>query len=255
MRAALDAREFAIYLQPKLDLRTDAVVGAEALVRWIDPVRGLVPPSDFIPLFERNGFVVDLDLCVFEQVCALLRAWIDGGRRPVVLSVNMSRAHLADPCFLGRYEEIRRRHDVPASLIEIELTETLVFEDPVGLGRVIDELHAAGYSCSMDDFGSGYSSLNVLKDIDVDVLKLDRVFFDAVDADTGRGAAIVDIVIELARRLRMRTVAEGVETREQAAFLKRAGCDMIQGYLFSRPVPPVEFERLAFGDSFGNGEK
>ena len=107
----------------------------------------------------------------------------------------------------------------------------------------------------MDDFGSGYSSLNVLKDIDVDVLKLDRVFFDAVDADTGRGAAIVDIVIELARRLRMRTVAEGVETREQAAFLKRAGCDMIQGYLFSRPVPPVEFERLAFGDSFGNGEK
>ena len=255
MRAALDAGEFAIYLQPKLDLRTDAVVGAEALVRWIDPVRGLVPPSDFIPLFERNGFVVDLDLCVFEQVCALLRAWIDGGRRPVVLSVNMSRAHLVDPCFLGRYEEIRRRHDVPASLIEIELTETLVFEDPVGLGRVIDELHAAGYSCSMDDFGSGYSSLNVLKDIDVDVLKLDRVFFDAVDADTGRGAAIVDIVIELARRLRMRTVAEGVETREQAAFLKRAGCDMIQGYLFSRPVPPVEFERLAFGDSFGNGEK
>ncbi len=254
MRVALDAGEFVIFLQPKLELRTNAIVGAEALVRWADPVRGLVPPNDFIPLFERNGFVVDLDLNVFEQVCALLRAWADAGLQPVPLSVNLSRAHLADPSFVERYEEIRRRYEVPAPLIEIELTETLVFEDPERLARVIDALHAAGYRCSLDDFGSGYSSLNVLKDIDVDTLKLDGVFFDAPDFSQGRGADIIDIVIELSRRLGMRTVAEGVETEEQAAFLKRAGCDMIQGYLFSRPIPPAAFERLVFGQGCQGGD-
>lgn len=253
MRVALDAGEFVIYLQPKLDLRSNTVAGAEALVRWMDPVKGIVPPNDFIPLFERNGFVVDLDLQVFEQACALLRAWSDAGLEPIPLSVNFSRAHLSDPRFFDRYEEIRQRYDVPASLIEIELTETLVFEDPEKLARVIDEFHEAGYRCSMDDFGSGYSSLNVLKDIDVDTLKLDGVFFNAPNFAQGRGAAIIGIVLELSRRLGMRTVAEGVETEEQAAFLRRSGCDMIQGYLFSRPIPTDEFERLVFGSSLREG--
>lgn len=247
MREALDAGEFVVYLQPKLDLRSGRVDDAEALVRWQDPARGLVPPNDFIPLFDRNGFVVDLDLHVFEQVCKLQRAWADAGMRPITVSVNLSRMHLRDSRFLDRFETIRAAHGVPAAFIEFELTETLVFEDPQLLSSVIDRIHQAGYSCSMDDFGSGYSSLNVLKNLKVDVLKLDRAFFEGFEADDGRGAAIVAVVIELAKRLDMKTVAEGVETEGQRRFLADAGCDMIQGFLFSRPVPPVEFERLAFG--------
>ena len=249
MREALGAGEFVVHLQPKLDLRSGKVGGAEALVRWQDPSKGLVPPNDFIPLFERNGFVVDLDLHVFEQVCGLQRAWADAGMRPIPVSVNLSRMHLRDPRFLDRFEAIRIAHGVPAALIEFELTETLVFEDPQMLSGVIDRIHQAGYTCSMDDFGSGYSSLNVLKNLEVDVLKLDRVFFDASEAGDARATDIIAVVIELAKRLGMKTVAEGVETEAQRRFLAEEGCDMIQGFLFSRPVPPDEFEHRAFGRS------
>lgn len=249
MRAALEAGEFIVYLQPKLDLRRGVIAGAEALVRWRDPERGLVPPNDFIPLFERNGFIVELDLYVFEQVCLLLHDWLVARRRPVPVSVNLSRVHLRDPHFLNRFEEVRHRCGVPASLIEFELTETLVFDNPQLLTHVIDAIHRAGYTCSLDDFGSGYSSLNVLKNLEVDTLKLDRVFFDdaGVDEDGGRGADIVSVVIDLARRLNMKTVAEGVETDEQRRFLEEAGCDLLQGFLFAKPLPPDAFERLAFG--------
>lgn len=253
MREALDGGEFEVYLQPKFDLRKNKFAGAEALVRWNDPTKGLVPPNDFIPLFEKNGFVVDLDLYVFEQVCLLLRAWQAAGVQPVPVSVNMSRAHLDNLRFLDRYEEIRARLGVPASLIEIELTETLVFEDPETLAEVINGIHQAGYSCSMDDFGSGYSSLNVLKTLAVDTLKLDRAFFDGPDFASTRGADVVELVIELARRLHMKTVAEGVETQEQAEFLKKAGCDSIQGYLFSRPLPVRDFEQLVFDGAISAG--
>lgn len=248
MRGALEAGEFIIYLQPKLDLRSNKVVGAEALVRWDDPQRGLVPPDEFIALFEKNGFIVDLDLHVFERTCALLRSWIDAGLTPIPISVNLSRVHLADEHFLERYERVRKSFGVPASLLEFELTETLVFENPDLLSQVIDHIHACGYLCSMDDFGSGYSSLNVLKGLEVDTLKLDRAFFGDLHLEGGRSADVIDMVIALARRLNMLTVAEGVETDAQAAFLSNAGCDMIQGYLFSRPVPPAEFEKIAFGE-------
>ena len=167
----------------------------------------------------------------------------------MAVSVNLSRMHLREPRFFDRFEAIRAAYDVPASLLEFELTETLVFEDPQLLSSVIGRIHEAGYACSMDDFGSGYSSLNVLKSLEVDVLKLDRMFFDAPDAGDTRAADIIAIVIELAKRLDMKTVAEGVETDEQCRFLAEAGCDMIQGFLFSPPVPPDEFERMAFGGS------
>lgn len=255
MSEALDNGEFVVYLQPKLHLRDKAIAGAEALIRWDDPAKGLIPPDSFIPLFEKNGFIVNLDLYVFEQVCRILRRWQDEGRRPMPISVNFSRVHLYDPCFLDRFECIRKAHEVQASLIELELTETVVFENPKLLGDVIDQLHKAGYSCSMDDFGSGYSSLNVLKNLAVDVLKLDRVFFDAFDDESACSKDIIDIILAFARRLHMRTVAEGVETPEQAAYLEQAGCDMIQGYLFSRPVPIEDFEKLAFAAGTAEAEK
>lgn len=246
MHDALGRDEFVVYLQPKQSLKKAAIAGAEALVRWRAP-EGLIPPNDFIPLFEQNGFIVDLDLHVFEKVCAMLRKWLDNGVTPVPVSVNMSRAHLADPQFLERYEAIRRAYDVPAELLEIELTESLVFENPHLLVQFIERIRAHGYHCSIDDFGSGYSSLNLLKDMNVNVLKLDRVFFASQEADNARERTVIVSVIDLAKKLSMGTVAEGVETPRQVEFLQQADCDMVQGYVFSRPVPLAEFEQMAFG--------
>lgn len=246
MHDALGRDEFVVYLQPKQSLKKAAIGGAEALVRWRAP-EGLIPPNDFIPLFEQNGFIVDLDLHVFEKVCAMLRKWLDNGLTPVPVSVNMSRAHLADPQFLERYETIRRAYDVPPELLEIELTESLVFENPHLLVQFIERIRAHGYHCSIDDFGSGYSSLNLLKDMNVNVLKLDRVFFASREADNARERTVIVSVIDLAKKLSMGTVAEGVETTRQVEFLQQADCDMVQGYVFSRPVPLAEFEQMAFG--------
>lgn len=246
MHDALGRDEFVVYLQPKQSLKKAAIGGAEALVRWRAP-EGLIPPNDFIPLFEQNGFIVDLDLHVFEKVCAMLRKWLDNGVTPVPVSVNMSRVHLADPQFLERYETIRRAYDVPPELLEIELTESLVFENPHLLVQFIERIRAHGYHCSIDDFGSGYSSLNLLKDMNVNVLKLDRVFFASQEADNARERTVIVSVIDLAKKLSMGTVAEGVETTRQVEFLQQAGCDMVQGYVFSRPVPLAEFEQMAFG--------
>ena len=247
MRDALEKEQFVVYLQPKQSLRDGTIAGAEALVRWLDPERGLIPPNDFIPLFEKNMFIVKLDLYVFERVCALLRKWIGHGEKPVPVSVNMSRAHLLDRDFLKRYEDIRQRYNIPAELLEIELTETLVFENPDVLMQIIDTFHRGGYHCSMDDFGSGYSSLNVLKDIDIDSIKLDKAFFGSEEMDNPRERDVVTSVLELAAKLKMTTVAEGVETDAQKDFLKGTTCDLLQGYIFSRPVPPGEFERMTFG--------
>ena len=247
MHGALERGEFVAYFQPKQRLADGSIGGAEALVRWIDPVRGLVPPDDFVPYFERNGFIINVDLCVFEQVCALLASWIEQGRQPVPISVNMSRAHLREQDFLTPYEQIRARYGVPASLIEFELTETLVFGDPETFMGVIDLLHARGYRCSLDDFGSGYSSLNVLKDVDIDTMKLDRAFFSAGDDAGQREWDVVESVVDLAKKLDLGTVAEGVEEPGQAARLRAINCDMLQGYVFSRPVPVAEFEQMLFG--------
>ncbi|QCT72669.1 putative bifunctional diguanylate cyclase/phosphodiesterase [Eubacterium maltosivorans] len=247
MQDALLNGEFVVYLQPKLSLKDDAIAGAEALVRWQDPERGLIPPDEFIPFFEKNRFIVEVDLYVFEQVCILLRGWLDRGVKPVPISVNMSRAHLADADFLDAYEAIRSEYSVPPELLEIELTETLVFTNPEMLFQVIDQIHRRGYRCSMDDFGSGYSSLNLLKDLQMDTLKLDRAFFTSQNADNPRERDVVTSVIDMAEKLSMSTVAEGVESQKQVEFLRQSSCDMVQGYVFSRPVPIPDFETLAFG--------
>lgn len=248
MRGALDRGEFVAYFQPKQRLSDGAIGGAEALVRWIDPARGLVPPDQFVPFFERNGFIVEVDLCVFEQVCALIASWIERGIEPVPISVNMSRAHLREQDFIASYERIRERYGVPASLVELELTETLVFGDPGMFVSIIDDIHAHGYRCSLDDFGSGYSSLNMLKDIDIDTMKLDRAFFLAGDKTTRREWDVVESVLDLAKRLDLETVAEGVEEPGQVDRLRAMDCDLLQGYVFSRPVPVAEFEKMLIGE-------
>ena len=247
MRPALHAHEFQVYLQPKLSLTSHTVEGAEALVRWNDPVRGLIPPDNFIPLFERNGFILQLDLYMLEAVCALVRRWLDQGRRVSPISINVSRLHFSTPHFVAGYAEVCRRHGVPTSLIELEVTETMVFEYPEPFARTVEQMHRHGFTCSMDDFGSGYSSLNTLKDIHVDVLKLDRAFFGSERMDDPRERDVISSVVDLAKKLNMKTVAEGVETHQQQRFLEGTGCDLLQGYVFSRPVPVADYERLVYG--------
>lgn len=245
MRAALTEGQFEVFLQPKVSLRDDAVVGAEALARWRDPERGLIQPGAFIPVFEKNGFVIQLDAYVFESVCRLLRGWIDRGLTPVPISVNVSRAHFAQPDFVDRYADICARYAVPPALIEIEVTETIVYEDPEAFARIVARIHERGFACSMDDFGSGYSSLNVLKGLDVDTLKIDRAFFASPGMDDPRERNVVQTVVELAKKLNMAALAEGVETERQRAFLRQTDCDLVQGYVCARPMPAAQFERMA----------
>lgn len=242
MEKALKEEEFVVYLQPKVSLKTGHVIGSEALVRWDSPTDGMILPNDFIPLFEKNDFIIKLDLYVFEKVCQTLKEWIDSGKEALPISVNLSRNHLRYNNFLKEYKYIQERYDIPSHLIEIELTETVVFENLELLKNVIDEIHEFGYLCSMDDFGSGYSSLNVLKEIPVDILKLDKVFFEY--EDDKKAEYIIESVIDLANHLGMETIAEGVETIPQVELLKALKCDIVQGYVFSKPLPISSFEEL-----------
>ena len=244
MEQALANNEFVVYLQPKVDLKANETIGAEALVRWNSPEHGLIPPGDFIPLFEKNGFITQLDLYVFENVCKLQRKWIDRGLTPLPVSVNLSRNHLKIPDFLEPFTALQQQYRIPPQLLEIELTETMVFENLQFLKQVITRMHQIGFKCSMDDFGSGYSSLAVLKEVPVDILKLDRAFFSSENDE--RGNNVVESVICLAKKLGMQTVAEGVETPRQIDFLKAAACDIGQGFIFSRPIDIESFEKEFF---------
>lgn len=251
MRKALANGEFVPYLQPKYELKKETVAGAEALVRWIDPDEGMIFPGEFIPLFEKNGFVVELDLYMFEQVCKMVSEWQKQGKRIVPVSVNLSRSHFDVPNFFQDYVDILQKYPVPEKAIEIELTESLFYNDLSSLNVLVSTIHEHGLSCSIDDFGSGYSSLNMLKDVKVDALKLDRVFFEN-GVDDKRGKNVVESVIKLAQALDLHTISEGIEERGQVDFLKSMDCDLIQGYVFAKPMPVPDFERLVFGKAVSN---
>ncbi|MEG1396884.1 MAG: EAL domain-containing protein, partial [Oscillospiraceae bacterium] len=246
MAEALKNHDFEVYFQPKYRTDSETIGGAEALVRWNSATEGMIYPDEFISIFEKNGSITRIDLWVFEQVCKTLRVWLDAGYKPMRISVNCSRVHLKMPDFLEKYRTIAEQYAVPPELLEIELTENVVFEDVVHLTKIIEDIHALGFSCSMDDFGSGYSSLNLIQDIPVDVLKLDKIFFRMGTDDLSRTESVVGSIITMARALSMETVAEGVEERAQVDMLKKLGCDYIQGYYFAKPMPIGDFEKLAF---------
>lgn len=245
MHKALEQGHFVPFLQPKYELEGETIAGAEALVRWCDPEEGLIYPNEFIPLFEKNGFIVELDLFMFEEVCRMVERWYHEGRRVIPVSVNLSRSHFEVPNFFDYYEYVLKKYDLPPKSIEIELTESLFYNDMESLSNLVARIHNVGLSCSIDDFGSGYSSLNMLKDVRVDALKLDRVFFSSED-NTERGKEVIQSVIQLAQALDLHTISEGVEEREQVEFLRKMNCDLIQGYVFAKPMPVPEFEKLAF---------
>lgn len=246
MEAALEAGEFFPLIQPKFSTDGTRVLGGEALVRWNRPGKGIVSPAEFIPLFEQNGFIVRLDEFMFEAVCRSLRERLDAGLPVVPVSVNVSRLHLHRSSFVPTYLRIKQKYNIPDELTELELTESMVLEDLQNAVYVIDELREAGFGCSIDDFGSGQSSLNALKELPADVLKLDRAFLLEHDHSI-KEEVVVRTVIDMARKLDMRTVMEGVETHEQLEFIKTTSCDMIQGFVFSRPVPVEDFYHLLDG--------
>lgn len=247
MEDAINNNEFQVYLQPKYRVQEETIGGAEALTRWVSKAEGMIYPDEFIPLFEKNGFIIRLDVWVFEEVCKTLRMWLDEGKKPVKISVNCSRVHLRDPDFMKPYKKLSEKYNIPYGLLEIELTESVVMDDTENLSKIIGQIHDAGFGCSMDDFGSGYSSLNLIQSIPVDTLKLDKIFFKSKDED--RVQSVVGGITTMAIALNMETVAEGVEYREQVEMLKRIGCNYIQGYVFAKPMPIPDFEKLLFGTS------
>lgn len=245
MHSALINNQFVMYLQPKYDMKTLKIAGSEALVRWIHPTKGFIPPGDFIPLFEKNGFVLNVDRYMWDLACKTIRSWIDRGFEPVPISVNVSRLHLSNEFFIENLKDLIEKYQIPTALLELELTETASFEDFDKFKDIVDELKKQGFSIAMDDFGSGYSSLNMLRQISCDILKLDRGFINDTTTDD-RGKIVVQHVLSMAKNLSLKTVAEGIETVEQAQFLTDSDCDIAQGFLYARPMPLEEFEKLAF---------
>lgn len=240
MERALENHEFVMYLQPKYSISRGEMIGAEALVRWNDPERGLIPPMEFIPLFEKNGFVVRMDHYIWEEACRAIRGWMDAGVEPLPISVNMSRRHLKNTDFIDVLNELVLKYRIPKSCLEIEITETV---DESNKDEGVRLLKENGYTLLMDDFGSGYSSLNMLKDTQFDVLKIDRGFLQNF-MSSGRGQEIVRYTIGMTKAIGLDLIAEGVETREQEAFLSDCGCDIAQGFYYAKPMPLEEFDKL-----------
>ena len=241
MQNALSRGEFKPYLQPKFDIFKDQIVGAEILVRWEKPDGTKVFPSDFIPIFEQNGFIEKLDFYMLERLCEEIRKYKDSGKYKIVpISINQSRVLLNNPEYLTSVERIMKRYDTSIEDIQVEITESVFFNDRDKMISVIDQLKEMGLVLCMDDFGSGYSSLNLLKDVPFDILKIDKDFFS--EADTSKDTMIImQKIVEMARALGIKVVCEGVETQEQIDMLKEIGCRMVQGYYYSKPIPFAEF--------------
>ncbi len=240
---SLKNHDFYAYLQPKVSAGKEKCCEAEALVRWIHPREGMIYPSDFIPVLERNGKICSLDLYIFEEICRLIQSWISQGKPVTRISVNLSRFHIrnAGSDIWKKYQEIKERYQIPDGVLEIELTETALLESHQFefVKQVLDGFRRIGMSVALDDFGFAYSSLSLLKNLEVDTLKLDRTFFLN---ESERSRSIVRNVIGLAHSLHMNVVAEGIETMEQVDALRRIDCDFIQGYVYSRPISADEFE-------------
>lgn len=239
MNKALEEGQFIMYLQPKYSISSNRIVGAEALARWRHPEKGLISPGCFIPVFEENGFVIRLDQYIWEEACKTIRQWIDEGRTPLPVSVNVSRRHLRNGSFVDVLDALVEKYQIPKKYLEIEITETI---DESQSAEQIQRLGERGYKLLMDDFGSGYSSLNMLKDTPFDVIKIDRGFLQDF-MGSGRGQEIVRYTIQMTHAIGLDLVAEGVETKDQAEFLSDCGCDIAQGFYYAKPMPLEDFNK------------
>ncbi|MEA4813793.1 MAG: EAL domain-containing protein [Oscillospiraceae bacterium] len=246
MHNALETGQFQVYLQPKYNLKTEKPYGAEALIRWQHPEFGLLLPGMFIPIFERNGFIGKIDYYMWEKICAMLRKWLDEGLEPAPISVNVSRVNMYNPNLVSLISNLVKKYNIPPRLLNLELTESAYMDNPDIMGKTVLALQKAGFTVMMDDFGSGYSSLNTLKDIPINVLKIDMQFLSG-NAEAGRKECIMAAVVHMASWLGIPVIMEGVETSRQVSFLKSIGCGYVQGYYFAKPMPVPEYEALVSG--------
>lgn len=240
---AIENEEFVVYFQPKVELKEKKIRNAEALVRWKNSLGKLIPPGLFIPILEKDLLISVLDQYVFEKTCQWLKKQMKECKRILPVSVNVSKMQFYSLDFIEVYSKLKKKYGVPNNIVIIEFTESAIFNDIKRVKEIIDELHINGFLCSIDDFGNGYSSLNALKDMKVDSLKIDSLFFNESE-NKRREEIIIKGIITLAKELNMKTVAEGIEKQEQVDFLREAGCDLIQGYIFYRPMPIEDFEKL-----------
>ena len=243
MLKSLENEEFLVYFQPKVDLQTGLATQAEALVRWQTDEGLIIPPDKFIPIFEKKYLISSLDQYVFKKVCAFIRRRLDAGLPVNTISVNVSRLQFYNSDFVKTYEDIKNKFRIPDHLLEIEITESIAFDNVTFLEKTVSELKSKGFLISIDDFGTGFSSLSLLKNIPIDVLKIDQSFFrESIHKE--KDNIVIKGIIDLVNKLSIRTVAEGIETAEQVAFLKSVNCNMIQGYFFYRPLPEDKFEAI-----------
>ena len=240
MEAAIKNKEFQVFIQPKWDIVHDRIYGGEALVRWIKADGTRIFPDEFIPVFEKNGFVEKLDLYMLEEVCKRLRVLIDSGFSIFPISVNQSRLLLHNPNYVDQIKKILKRYRIPNGYIELEITETVFQDERETMITTMNLLKQQDVQLSMDDFGSGYSSLNMLKDVPFDVIKIDREFFSE-SITSNSSILILRKIIEMAEGLGIRVLCEGVETKEQVELLKQLGCCYVQGYYYAKPMPMEEF--------------
>lgn len=244
---ALANNEIVAYFQPKVDIDGNKLAAAEALARWITKEGVMISPAEFIPICEKTGIITSIDWTILEQTLQFLRTCIDNHLPCVPISVNFSRHHLRNPDFSQTLRERLEHYQIPGELIEVELTETIIFDNAKSVNNLIHELHDFGVKVSMDDFGSGYSSLHMLQDVDIDTLKIDRGFLQSTE-NSERQTTIFETIVQMANKLHIQTVVEGVETAEHITLMKQSGASIAQGYFYSKPVDRATFEKLCEGE-------
>ena len=242
MYTALREEQFHVFLQPKVEMETGKIIGSEALVRWLHPKRGMISPADFIPIFEKNGFIMELDKYMIKHTCKIIRKWMDEGTVVYPVSVNLSRVNLYNTKLIQDIEDYVNEYQVPREYISFELTESAFSADNSYMKMLAAKLQTKHFKVLMDDFGSGYSSLNTLKEIPVDILKIDLKFLSA-GSDNERANLIIKHVVEMANDLGLFIVVEGVENKEQVRFLLDIGCRIAQGFYYYRPITVEEYEK------------
>lgn len=239
MEDALKNEEFKIVYQPKILTNTEELYGAEALVRWYKDDK-LISPEKFIPLFEKNKFIIKLDLYIFEKVCKDLANWKNSYGTVPTISINVSKEHFVDENFIDEYVSICNKYDLDTNNIDLEITESATIDDKIDILKILNIIKEKGFIISLDDFGTGYSSLSMLQNMPIDIVKIDKVFVDKADLNSNQN--IINYIMTLAKNLGVKTVVEGVETKEQVDFIKKLKCDIIQGYYYSKPITKEEFE-------------
>jgi diguanylate cyclase (GGDEF)-like protein len=246
LRHALERSEFALHYQPKVDAATGRMTGVEALLRWTHPDLGLLPPQQFIPLAEETGLIIPIGRWVLRQACAQNMAWQRSGLRPIAMAVNLSPRQFSDENLLQDIDDALAASGMPPELLQLEVTESMVMRNVPRAVKVLDALKDRGVRLAIDDFGTGYSSMSLMKQFPIDTIKIDRSFVRDL-AEDGGDQAIAQAIISMGKALGMTVIAEGVETAAQEGFLRDHACDEMQGYLFSKPVPPEQLADLLRG--------